>query len=243
MTLLTDSNNSVGIYVPSCNRSENVHDRKLLPNSRFSYVVRKSQEKLYLSEGCVNVIAVEDEEINSLGKVRQWIIDNAKEDVVIQVDDDVKSLRYVLKENTRELTDDEVVGELLRVSQIILDLDLGFASTAMNPDPRRANSEFVWKEITGGICWFNKKALKARYERELMKVDADFMLQELLYNRICVVPKYLGLMAEHDVNKGGNNVNKTYARLVSDNEYLKTKWGRHYGFDYKSNKTKINVKR
>lgn len=242
MTLRTDSNNTVGIYVPSYKRYENLHDKKLL-SAGCTYVVRKSEENLYRSEGCENLIAVEDEKINSLGKVRQWIIDNAKEDVIIQIDDDVKRLCYVLKANERDLEESEVIDELLRVSQILLDLELGFASLSMSPDLRKHKSEFLWKAITGGVCWFNKKAIKGKYEPDLMKVDADFMLQELLYNRICIVPDYIGLYAQHDTNKGGNNVNKSYARLVTANNYLKTKWGRHYDFDYKSNKTKINVKR
>ena len=242
MKYRTDSNNTVGIYVPSYKRYDCVHDKKLL-SAGFTYVVRQSEENLYRAEGVKNLIAVEDEKINSLGKVRQWIIDNAKEDVIIQIDDDVEKLGYVLKPNVRYLEESEVIDELLRVSQILLDLKLGFASLSMTPDLRRHNSEFIWKAITGGVCWFNKKAIKGKYEPELMKVDADFMLQELLHNRICIVPDYIGLYAQHDTNKGGNNGNKTYTRLVTANNYLKTKWGKHYDFDYKSNKTKLNVKR
>lgn len=241
MTLQTDSNNTVGFYIPSYKRSQNVHDKKLL-TSGATYVVRKSEENLYLAEG-VDVIAVEDEAINSLGKVRQWIIDNAKEDVVIQIDDDVEQLGYVLKPNLVVLEESQAIDEMMRIAQILLDLDLGFASLSMNPNLTFHSSEFLWKAITGGVCWFNKKALKGKYEPDLLKVDTDFMLQELLYNRICIVPDYLGLCAKHDTNKGGNNQNKSYARLVNANNYLKTKWGKHYDFDYKSNKTKINVKR
>lgn len=242
MTLQTSSNKTVGFYIPSYNRYENLHETKLLGGAG-AYVVRKSQENLYRAEGVEDLIAVEDDKINSLGKVRQWIIDNAKEDVVVQIDDDVEKLGYVLKENVRYLTMDEVIGECLRISQILIDLDLGFASLSMTPDLRRHNNEFLWKAITGGVCWFNKKAIKGKYEPDLMKVDADFMMQELLFNRICIVPDYIGLYAKHDTNRGGNNSNKTYTRLVTANDYLKTKWGRYYDFDYKSNKTKLNVKR
>lgn len=241
MTLQTDSNNTVGFYIPSYKRSENLHDKKLLSEG-CTYVVRKSEERLYRAEG-VEVIAVEDEKINSLGKVRQWIIDNAKEDVVVQIDDDVEQLGYVLKPNLIVLDESQVIDEIMRIAQILLDLNLGFASLSMNPNLTFHNSEFLFKAITGGVCWFNKKSIKGKYEPDLMKVDTDFMLQELLYNRICIVPDYIGLYAKHDTNKGGNNTNKSYARLVNANNYLKTKWGKHYDFDYKSNKTKINVKR
>lgn len=241
MTLQTNSNNTVGFYIPSYKRYDKLHDKKLL-SAGCTYVVRKSEEQLYKAEG-VEVIAVEDEKINSLGKVRQWIIDNAKEDVVIQIDDDVKRLAYTFKNSTQYLTETQVIDEVMRISQILLDLELGFASLPMNPDPRRHVSEFSWKAITGGVCWFNKKSLRGKYEPNLMKVDADFMMQELLYNRICIIPDYLCLYAEYDTNKGGNNTNKSYIRLVEDNDYLKKKWGRYYDFDYKSNKTKILVKR
>lgn len=241
MTLLTDSNNTVGFYIPSYKRYDKLHDKKLL-SAGCTYIVRKSEQQLYEAEG-VDVIAVEDDKINSLGKVRQWIIDNAKEDVVIQIDDDVEKLSYMFKQSTVYLTESQVIDELMRISQILIDLELGFASLSMNPDPRQHVREFLWKAITGGICWFNKKALRGRYEQSLMKVDADFMMQEILYNRICIVPDYLCLYAKHDTNKGGNNTNKDYVRLVENNSYLKSKWGRYYDFDYKTNKTKILVKR
>ena len=147
MTLLTDSNNTVGFYIPSYKRYDKLHDKKLL-SAGCTYIVRKSEQQLYEAEG-VDVIAVEDDKINSLGKVRQWIIDNAKEDVVIQIDDDVEKLSYMFKQSTVYLTESQVIDELMRISQILIDLELGFASLSMNPDPRRHVSEFLWKAITG----------------------------------------------------------------------------------------------
>ena len=243
MTFTTESGHTVGLYVPSYKRWNKLHEKKLLDNMYVTYVVRESEKQHYEGEN-VNCIAVEDSKINSLGKVRQWIIDNAKEDVVIQIDDDVKKLCYCLKENYIVIEDSEtIINELVRISQILIDLKLGMASLTMTADVRKHISEFLWKGIIGGINWYNRSAVKGKYEGELIKVDTDFVLQELLHNRIIIVPDYMGMVSEHDRNAGGNNTSKTYERLVNDNNYLKLKWGKNYDFDYKKNQSKVVVKR
>jgi len=244
MTYKIESGKTVGIYVPSYKR----HDKILTANNigGCTYLVRESEAEQYRSAlpKDIGIITAKDNEINSLGKVRQWIIDNAKEDIIIQLDDDISYLAYNLKENYIPITDKEtVINELLRISQIIDDLNLGMASMSMTTDVRKHNSEFLFKGVIGIVNWFNRACIKGKYEQEIIKIDLDFMLQELLYNRIIIVPDYLGVKATYDKNKGGNNTQKTKQRLIDANNYLKVKWGKHFDFDYKTNQSKVHVKR
>jgi len=244
MTYQIESGKTAGIYVPSYKRHGTIMTAYAVPGC--TYVVRESEKEQYkavLPEGA-DVIAAADDSINSLGKVRQWIIDNAQEDIVIQLDDDIQLFCYELKVNYEPIKDKDIIlDELLRVAQIIDDLRLGMASMTMTVDVRKHSSEFIFKGVTGIVNWFDKEYLKGKYEQEIIKVDLDFMLQELLHNRIIIIPDYLGVKGTYDKNAGGNNAGKTKQRLIDANNYLKIKWGRYYDFDYKTNQSKVRVKR
>lgn len=174
---------TVGIYVPSYKRSDCIKTDKVLNDC--TYVVRESEEELYRAAGVRKILTAPDQEINSLPKVRQWIIDNTPEDIVIQVDDDIERFSYVNKINMEEIADPDVVdGELLRIAQILSDLNLGFASIRMQESVVKYNEEFRFFSTIGLVCWFNKAGLKSRYDENVkFKADTDFQLSELLTNR------------------------------------------------------------
>lgn len=233
---------TLGIYVPSYRRANNIITEHLL--NSCTYVVRKSEEKEYKAAGVKNVLSVEDEEINCMSKVRQWIIDNTPEDIVIQIDDDISSIMYRLEE-TSDIEDKDVIDmEFLRIAQILEDLHLGFASITVTGKPWSYTQEFQFAGLCGGIYWFNKEWYKAKMDIKAdVKEDTDKVLQELLYNRIIVIPKYLAMNAGIDTNDGGDNINKNTRKISECNEYMKMKWGRYYSFDEKKNTPKIAVKR
>ena len=234
---------TVGIYVPSYKRSDRIMTWNVLNDC--TYVVRESEEAAYRKAGITKILTAPDEEINSLAKVRQWIIDNTPEDIVIQCDDDISRMIYKGKNNKVEIADKDVIDmEFERVAQILSDLRLGFASCTMTGDVRKFNAEFLFKGITGGICWFNKECLKSRFDNmTYIKEDTDFVLQELLQNRIIIIPDYFGMQNEYDKNAGGNNENKNSRALNQTVEYMKNKWGKYYDHNFKTNQSRINVKR
>ena len=234
---------TVGIYVPSYKRSDRIMTWNVLNDC--TYVVRESEEAAYREAGITKILTAPDEEINSLAKVRQWIIDNTPEDIVIQCDDDISRMIYKGKNNKVEIADKDVNDmEFERVAQILSDLRLGFASCTMTGDVRKFNAEFLFKGITGGICWFNKECLKSRFDNmTYIKEDTDFVLQELLQNRIIIIPDYFGMQNEYDKNAGGNNENKNSRALNQTVEYMKNKWGKYYDHNFKTNQSRINVKR
>lgn len=234
---------SIGFYIPSYNRFDGaIPTLELIEDPTL--VVRKSQEKEYKRFG-VKVWAVPDEEIDSLAKVRQYIIDNAPEDLVVQLDDDISFMAYVFKDNYEPIRDKErCTYELTRWGQMIADLGLGVAASQMNHNVMQVNAEFIWKGCVGGVLVFNRECMKSRYDTNVrFSCDIDMMLQELLANRIILVPSYMGIHSEYDRNKGGNNDQKTMDRRKAQVEYLRNKWGSHYAFNFKSNRPKIHVKR
>ena len=232
----------LGIYIPSYRRYDTIVTHTLL--EYYKVVVRQSEEELYkqvIPEE--NIIAVEDEKICSITKVWRWIAENAPEDIICLLDDDMADCIYRLDKN-EYITDPEVVtSELERVAQLICDLDIGYACVDATPTPWNYQSEFAFKGTSGGIRWMNMRKFRAKILDEIgYCCDTDVVFQELLTNRIVLKPKYFCSHGGTDRNKGGNS-KKSRASMVASFELMKTKWGKYFKYDLKSNKIFVMVKR
>ena len=51
------------------------------------------------------------------------------------------------------------------------------------------------------------------------------------------------LLGENCKYSGGNNENKNSRALNQTVEYMKNKWGKYYDHNFKTNQSRINVKR
>lgn len=233
---------TLGIYVPSYKRPNEIITDKILNNC--TYVVRQSEYDEYVKAGVRKVIGVEDELINSMSKVRQWILDNSPEDIIVQIDDDITQFMHRLDENV-EITDKDILDdEFVRIAQLLSDLRIGYAGLTVTSKPWNYTQEFSFKGLIGGVYWYNKECFKAKNDHKAdVKEDVDKVLQELLYNRIILMPRYLAMVAKVDTNEGGDNINKNSRLIKECNAYMKIKWGKHYHFDEKKNTPSIRVKR
>lgn len=230
------------IYVASYKRADTTVVYKLL--EYCTYVVRKSEEEDYRKAGIKDILAVDDELICSFAKVQNWIIQNAKEDVVCVLDDDIESFAYCLDEQIK--INDKVVAtrELERISQLAYDLDIALCGTRIALIPYGYNSEFRFSAMICPVRIYNRKLIKSRYENIRFFGDTDFVLQELLNNRIILRPNYFGGNAKIETNKGGMNIKRTKSIQESIYKtYLKPKWGKYVDFNTKKNITMILVKR
>ncbi|BAL83535.1 hypothetical protein SELR_18270 [Selenomonas ruminantium subsp. lactilytica TAM6421] len=210
----------------------------------YKHVIRKSQVELYKEHGFDNIVGIDDELINSYTKVYNYIVDNAPEDVVAIVDDDIDHFIYRTKE-VEDITDKEVVqAEFERLAQIIYDLDLGLAFGPPNAIPYNYTSEFAWMGIPGAWKIVNRKYIKARMDAKIDRnVDIDYVLQEVLNNRVCIDAKYLCDVAHKD--KLTNTTGSLYSKTDIDNsiDMMKLRWGKYFQYDAKKNIPKIRVKR
>lgn len=91
--------------------------------------------------------------------------------------------------------------------------------------------------------FINKKCFKAKYDPAVRQnFDIDMTLQELMYNRICLSPRYFYDKGIIDKNSGGGSNKKRQEQLDSISN-MKIKWGKYFKFDEVKNKPSINVKR
>ena len=231
----------LGIYVPSYGRAETTTTFQLL--DYCTYVVRKSEEEAYKARGIKDVWAVPDHEIDNLVKVTNYINDNSPEKIIFTIDDDVDYFMYRMDKNEK-ITDKEVVmGEVERIAQLMLDLNIGFGAEDAAIAPWNYISEFTFKGTTGAMRWYNKDVYKSRFDEKVYhNCDLDVMLHELLVNRIILRPMYFCVKAGTDTNAGGNSSKTRQAQIDCALE-MKRRWGRYFDYNWKNNKPKINVAR
>lgn len=231
----------LGIYVPSYNRASTTTTFQLL--DYCTYVVRKSQEEEYRSRGIKNIWAVDDCEIDNLCKVSNYIVDHAPEKIIFTIDDDVDYFIYRMEKNEKIKDMDIVMGEIERIAQIMLDLEIGFGAEDAAITPWNYCSEFTFKGTTGAMRWYNKDVYKSKFREEVYhNCDLDVMLHELLVNRITLKPMYLCVKAGTDTNAGGNS-SKTRQEQRDCVTEMKRRWGKYFSYNFKTNKPTINVSR
>lgn len=235
-------NPTLGVYVMSYNRSDKILTKNLV--EYCTYVVRKSEEEKYRAAGIDDLIAVDDELINSGIKALEWIVYNTPEDIVAILDDDIKSFMY-RGARTDPIDDPEVVStEIERLAQILYDLNLGYLTTDATPRPYGYDQPFGFNGASGAFRIFNKAVYKAKRDKEIpYNSDIDCILQELAYNRVILNPKYFCAAAAIDTNAGGMTTDKTRKAQLDSIAALKIKWGKYFRYDYRRNTPHILVKR
>lgn len=238
---------SFGIYIPSYKRAKTCTAHELIEYG--TYVVRQSELDAYteaLAEKGVthvDILAVEDDLICGLTEVNQWLIDNAPEDIIAILDDDIHHFYYRMFET--ETIDDpvKITAELERVAQLMGDLEIGFGATDATIRPWNYDCEFSFKGCAGAVRWVNRRVFKSKCVKELeYNYDIDLVLQELLVNRIILKPKYFCSKGLTDTNEGGASGKKRGDQVNSIN-LMKAKWGKYFSYNMKTNVPHINVKR
>lgn len=229
------------IYVPSYGRAATTKTFQLL--EYCTYVVRKSQEAEYRARGIKDIWAVDDNEIDNLCKVSNYIVDHSPEPVIFTIDDDVDYFLYRMESNTKIADMETVMGEIERIAQLMIDLDIGFGAEDASIAPWNYSSEFRFVGTTGAMRWYNKKVYKSKFDEAVYhNCDLDVMLHELLVNRITLKPMYFCVKAGTDTNAGGNS-SKTRAAQEDCALEMKRRWGKYFDYNFKTNKPAIKVPR
>jgi hypothetical protein len=206
-------------------------------------VVRKSEEEAYRTAGIDNIWAVEDEKICGLTEVNQWLIDNAPEPVICILDDDIHHFYYRLERNETITNPEIITAEMERIAQLMVDLDVGFCATDATTSIWNYDREFSFKGSAGAVRWINRRVFKAKCHKELeYNYDLDLVFQELLMNRIILKPKYFCSKGLTDVNAGGAS-EKSRNDQIASIDLMKSKWGKYFDYNLKTNKPYIRVDR
>lgn len=241
-----DGNENLGIYIPSYKRADTIMTHNVVEYYRV--VIRKSElEEYKKTVPEENIIAVEDELINNIPKVWNWIIENSPEENIVLIADDCPDFIYRLDISQKILDKEVITSEIERISQLMADLGIGYGCDDPTNVPWGYDGEFAFKGLSGGINWYNKKVYKAHFDETVGYCgDTDVVFQELLLNRIILKPRYFcaGIPKEGsaDKNKGGYS-KKSRESMIASFELMKHKWGKYFDYDLKSNKIYVRVDR
>lgn len=235
-----------GIYIPSYKRAKTCTAHKFLEYG--TYIVRESEYEEYAEAlkdyaDHIKVQAVEDSQICGLTEVNQWLIDNAPEDIIAILDDDIHHFYYRMFDTVSLDDPATVTAELERMAQLMSDLGIGFGATDATIRPWNYDCEFSFKGAAGAVRWVNRRVFKAKCHKELeYNYDLDLVLQELLVNRVILKPKYFCSKGLTDTNAGGASEKKRGDQVTSI-DLMKQKWGKYFSYNMKMNVPHINVKR
>lgn len=156
------------IYVMSYQRPHKIMTKNCL--EYCTYVVREEEADAYRNAGIDDMLVIpKDATLECGGKVHSfmstlyWIIENTPEDVIFVADDDIKRFCYRLDNYTAITAEnypdwkERTCDEILRIGQLLYDLNLGLAFD----NPQMAlyvyDKEFCFKGMPGHVRWINKK--------------------------------------------------------------------------------------
>lgn len=239
---------SFNIYVMSYQRYDKIVTKDLF--EYCTYIVRAEEEQNYRDAGVDKMLVIPAGcPVWNFMDTLWWTIWNTPEDVIFIADDDITRFVYRLDtvvpiddvnfDNPVEITTSEVE----RIAQTLVDLSLGLAYDCAHRAPYAYDKEWAFKGMPGHCRWVNKKALKAKYDcKDMASSDIDMAMQEMLYNRITLQPKYfISDAGQMETNAGGET--NTRAETYQGRLAMENKWGKYYQYDVRKNQAKINIKR
>ena len=238
-------NRDFNIYVMSIDRWNAIMTKNLF--EYCVYVVREEQAAKYREAGIDDMLVIPKGAVHDFMSTFYWIIANTPEKVICIVDDDVKVMcyrndkRYPITDKDGNPDRETATMECERIGQILYDLNLGLAFDNPNYASYIYDREFGFKGMPGHIRWVNKAAFKAKLdENDPAKSDIDMAMQELLLNRVILLPKYYCTTALMDTNAGAAEARKAHIDMTIA---MHNKWGQYYEYDYRKNIARIGVKR
>jgi hypothetical protein len=227
-------------------RAQHISTHHILTD--FDLVVPESELQAYADVvKNANAIVPILDSIVGLGAVRNWILDHYKEEVVVMFDDDIKYCLSLLKFSPTRI-------------KCLQDIETIIFNTAMNAwesgakcfgfsqtcDVRKYSHShpFLLNSWVGSVVGVIGRELRFT-EKNKLKVDIDFTLQNLKTHRIVWIDARFGFVPTRDTNVGGNSAFRSQDQLEKEIQFLMDKWGKH--IKVSNNKSKyrprVNVKR
>lgn len=234
---------SIKVVILSRGRADSITTNKVLPEW-VEILVPEDEKRLYEAKVNNPIITIPTE-YKGLGMVRNWCLDNFKENTVIMVDDDIVRLYCLSHERSQKVEDpDEVMQVLINTAVMAQDLGVhcfGFSQT----DIRKYNGcePFRLASWVGGVIGVNGRMF--RFRNDKFKVDIDYCLQCLLVDRIVWYDARYLFSQKRDNNSGGNATYRTAEEYQKSVESLQKKWGDYIKVSNHQNQIRIslNVKR
>jgi hypothetical protein len=214
------------VYCPSYKRSDICRSHLLFDPAKFFYVVREEEEHLYRKKG-VNLKVIPSGAVSNISNTRNWILNNAESDFVVQVDDDISKFSWIYGRKYIDLTVEQLDHVLQNNFQLALDfgVKLWGMNILVDPIAYSINAPYNFdKPILGPFS--ASIALDVRYDESLpLKEDYDLFLQVMNKHGKAMRHNYLVYFCDHFKLKGGCQSYRTDEFEAEQKAALQKKWG------------------
>lgn len=222
------SADSLRVVIPSRRRVESCAEAVRLFKRPLVCV---AEEELSDYRGIGAELLSHPNEIVGLGRLRQWILDHVRAHVLVQCNDDVKSLLCLVGRSVRSIIDPDAIERLLLNAAGICE-ELGVTCFSFSPtkDVRKVApwEPFRLTRLEGALLGFVGRGL--RYDPAVSQFDdVNLSLEACLKDRF--VWQDSRFAAEHNfiTKGGGNSVSRSVERTTAELAHMKARWGRYMG--------------
>jgi hypothetical protein len=206
-------------------------------------LVPESEKEKYRQIEVAGVDTIPDDVIG-LGRIRNYVLDKYKEEIIVMVDDDIRGILYLGRRKAMRITNVEMIRMLIEnTAQMAVDLGVGAFGFNQSEDVRKFSPirPFRLNAIIG--CVVGVIGRDVRFSDDIQfKCDTDFSLKQLLKNRIIFTDQRYGFMQKREFNMGGNSLFRTMPKLEAEKKLLKSKWKKHVSFPMGKGRDRIKVK-
>lgn len=220
-------------------RSKTIKSHKLFPD--FIEVVVPDDEIELYQKTIPNPLIAIPKELKGLGPVRNWCINNFKEETVIMIDDDINFIYNIEGLHARRIIDKEEALEVL-INTAIMAKDAGVGCFGYTQtDIRKYNGTAPFNLCTWVGCVIGVIGKGIQFRNDKFKVDIDFCLQNLMINRIIWCDNRYYFSQARDNNSGGNSLFRNQEEYEKSCQSLKEKWGSYINIKNDKHRSQISI--
>ena len=214
------------IASPSWKRADTCFTHKYLPEVK--YVVCTSQADAYRKNG-LPVWECPDSAQGSVCRVRNWILDNADDDELLIVDDDIHYLGRFNGNRHHKMSTDQAMDFIRHGFELAEQFGVRFWGINLIP-AKGAYREYTPFSLNNVVLGPFGGFLKAdcRYDESLpLKEDYDMSLQMLNKHRKVLRINFAHYVCKQHTNLGGCASYRTINKEQEQFKLLQAKWGSH----------------
>jgi hypothetical protein len=212
------------IYAPTYKRSKLCNTHNYL--KEVIYVVRESEAEDY-KDVHDKLWIVPDSAQGNIARIRNYILDNAKEDNIIMMDDDIKYFGRWNDSDSQRLTEQEVYNMIQEGNQLAEDMDVHFwgINVVADKGAYMQYNPFGMKQFIGGPFHAHRKN-PLRYDEVIfLKEDYDMTIQILNKFRKNLRLNMYHYVCDQNTLAGGCAESRNVETEMEHNDMLQKKWG------------------
>jgi hypothetical protein len=212
---------------------------RLVPQATL--VVPQNEIEAYRPLG-LNIVPIPPERVG-ISAVRNWIVRQFPEEVVVMYDDDVTGMRTLAALRCRLLASEEIQAVVENTAYCAAGAGARLFGWNQRPDPRmlQRNDPVSVVHWVGGVVGVVGK--QVRWDELLrFKCDIDCCLSELLVNRIIWHESRFSFIQARDKNIGGNSLFRSPERIEAEKRYLSGKWKGNIMIDQYQSQDRVKIK-